>query len=288
MEKITLNVVFAIALVLKTVTAVGANNSFDLSSATLVAANKSSSMIINNGDSEESESDEESEEVDSKRSNTRIQNIVMAPASNEPSQNRVEGNNLSASMKESRSSGTSPISIIPMAGSTGYQGEWNAHVRNAYSLGLALEISTGSLLAIELEGGYGNYTVSYLNFGHNFNKYDFGGNAKFYLTRGVFEPFVGLGVMGSHYENMARYYNSSFGPVASRYDETIGSAQLIAGGDLRVSSGVAIGVRASYMMPMFNRPGVLHDGNYAYPNYEDASLINSAHYRLMGALKFTL
>ena len=274
MEKLFLVLVFGVGLFLKVSAASGAEGF-------LVAHAGETETTITNGDVDYDDEGlgEAVEEVRAKKrhkSDTRIQNNLIVA---DRSSNGSNAGTVSASMREDRSS--NPLAIIPMAGGSGYQGNWNNHIGNAYSLGLALELTVSQVLALEGEVGYGRYNISYSYFSHDFNQYNYGGNAKFYLTRGLIQPWIGLGVMGVSYQNMSRGPYSNQG----RYDETIGAGQLLAGADIALGSSVALGLRGAYIVPLFNRPNTFNNGAYAYPYYEEAAAINSAYYKLMASLK---
>lgn len=181
-----------------------------------------------------------------------------------------------------KSSNIAGLSLIPMVGTTAYQGNWNKHITNSYSLGMALELSLIPLLSLEIEAGHGRYYISYSSYGHHFNQYTYGGTAKFYVTRGIVQTYIGGGVLGISYQNMTRGM-SSF----STYDYTVGAGQIIGGADIALSNNVSIGIRGGYIVPVFNRPRVISTTVYAYPEFEEAAAMDTAMYRLMGAVKIS-
>lgn len=167
-----------------------------------------------------------------------------------------------------------------MIGGIAYSGRWGDHVRNRLTLGLILEVPISKSLSVEAEGVYGKYHISYSSFGHYFNQFGLGGNAKFYFIRGKFNPYVAAGVMGLYYDNMIR---SRFYP--SSYSHWLGSGQLIVGGDVNVTKDIAVGIRGALVKPLFNRPVTIHNRVYSAPGFEESAAINSSFYKFMGAVK---
>lgn len=182
-----------------------------------------------------------------------------------------------------QSTNTVGISLTPMVGGTIYQGRWNGHIRNNYTLGVAVELSIIPHLSIEAEVGQGRYYISYSNYGHNFTQYTYGGSAKVYLTKGLVQTYLGGGVLGVTYQNMTYGIDSM-----TTYDRTVGAGQAIAGAEVALSNQVALGARGSYIVPMFNRPQVLSSGGYASRGYEEPAAMDTAMIRLMGTLKISL
>jgi hypothetical protein len=183
----------------------------------------------------------------------------------------------------SHTSTAAGLALIPMAGGTSYAGSWNNHIRNSYTFGVALELSIIPLLSIEAEVGQGRYYINYSNYGHNFTQYTYGGTAKFYLTRGIVQTYAGAGVVGLTYQNMTHGMNSN-----STYDTSLGAGQALVGADIALSNQVSIGVRGSYIQPLFNRPANANNDPYNTQYSEENSAMNSAMYRLMGAVKVSL
>jgi hypothetical protein len=225
-----------------------------------------------------------------KSSNMKIQNNITFGQVNSPidynQRTASPGNNEGPSLSSYAQvkTGTSlPISITPMAGGTAYAGAWNSHIHNSYTLGVAMELSIISSLAIEAEVATGRYYIAYSNYGHNFTQYTYGGTAKVYLTRGVVQTYLGAGVLGLTYENMTYGPNSS-----STYDQYIGAGQAIAGAELAVTSNLSIGIRGSYIAPLFNRPQAISNGANAAHGYEEASAMDTAMYRCLGTVKISL
>lgn len=183
----------------------------------------------------------------------------------------------------------SRLSLTPMVGGSWYATNWNDHIGNNYTFGLALEIPMNPYLAFEIESGYAKYNISYgyapgyPPYTHFFNQYLIGGNLKAYLTRTDFRPFVGGGIMGVCYEGMSRGPSM---PVA--YSQCIGSAQLLAGAEYVASDSVAIGIRGAYLIPMFNRPYTMSNAYTSAPGFEEAGAINTSFYKLMATLRVAL
>lgn len=211
---------------------------------------------------------------------------VASPVTTEATAHAVTpvDSNSNSELKASvtKPSTTAGLSLIPMVGTTAYQGNWNNHITNSYSLGIALELSLIPLLSLEIEAGHGRYYISYSSYGHHFNQYTYGGTAKFYINRGIVQTYIGGGVLGISYQNMTRGM-SSF----STYDYTVGAGQIIGGADIALSNNVSIGIRGGYIVPLFNRPRVISTTTYAYPEFEEAAAMDTAMYRLMGAVKIS-
>ena len=181
---------------------------------------------------------------------------------------------------------TTNAAIIPMIGGSGYASRWGDHIRNSYTLGLALEFPVSRIFALEAEADYGKYRVSYGNnyqaFAHDFNLYSFGGNGKIYLLRNQIRPYIGAGVLGNYYENM------SHGPsYPDRYSQLIGSGQLLVGSEYEMTEELAAGLRFSWISPLFNRAQTVHNGQNAYPYYEEAAAMDTSFYRIMATAKIT-
>lgn len=198
--------------------------------------------------------------------------------------NTSAGNSAEIKASGNHSSANVGLSLIPMAGGTSYAGSWNNHIRNSYTFGAALELSIIPLLSIEAEVGQGRYYINYSNYGHNFTQYTYGGTAKFYLTRGLVQTYAGAGILGLTYQNMTHGMYSN-----STYDTSLGAGQALVGADIALSNQVSLGVRGSYIQPLFNRPATVNNSPYMNPQYsEESSAMNSAMYRLMGAVKISL
>lgn len=187
----------------------------------------------------------------------------------------------------------SSISITPMAGITAYQGNWNSHIANRGTVGLVVDIPLVSILSLEAEGHYGRFNISYSGYGHNFNQYSGGANAKLTLSRGLIQPYIGAGMMAVYYEGMS-YGNTGQGGMqggyqgqgqSPRYNRTIGAGQLVAGADLALFSGVAIGARGEVLRPMTNLPPNYSQGNYAAQGAEDAAAMSTNFYRILGTVR---
>lgn len=174
-----------------------------------------------------------------------------------------------------------PTSLSPVVGFSAYNGAWQSHISNSYSLGLILELPVSESFSVEAEGGHGKYNVSYNSQGHNFNQYNLGGNAKFYLSQKKLRPYVGAGFSGIYYENLYR----TIGDPASRYNRWIGAGSLIGGADLQVANSMSVGLRAEWLVPVVNRPQTASNSGITAQGYEDASMVNTSFYRILGAVK---
>lgn len=175
------------------------------------------------------------------------------------------------------------VSLIPMVGGSVYSGQWGNHIGNAYTFGLITDVPLTPYLNLEILGSYGQYNISYAFYGHNFQQYEIGGDLKVYLTRGLFRPYLGGGVSGIHFANMTT------GPLTRiPYNQWVGFGQIMGGADIEVSEGIAIGGRAQWYLPMFNRPYTVDNGFLSAPGFEEAAAINTSFYRFMATLKVAL
>jgi hypothetical protein len=201
---------------------------------------------------------------------------------------------LRASYAQPASSSKS-FGITPMVGGAIYAGDWGRNTRNQIGLGLALELPVSSFFAFELEAGYNTYKVAYTPSngvtGGNGQWFDYrtfliGGNGKIYLTHTKLRPFVGAGLMGMMYDNM---YGVTSNGNLGYYNTIIGSANLMFGLDLAVSETVSFGARASYLIPVINKPFTANTvdrmaGLTSSPGFEQAALINNNLWRIMGTM----
>jgi len=290
MKKFLLVLVFAVSFVIKAATVFGADvTQENLPKEKPVKAKSKVKVEKIKAEEPKTEDIDESTELNDRSSEMKIQNNITFGQVTNPNGGE------SVPVKNSNSTGSSTtgeikqthntvgLALIPMGGGTLYQGRWNGHIRNNYTLAVALELSIIPLLSLEAEVGQGRNYISYSNYGHNFTQYTYGGSAKFYLTRGLVQTYLGGGVLGITYQNMTYGIDSM-----TSYDRTIGAGQAIAGAEIALSPNVALGARGSYIVPLFNRPQVMSNGGYAYPGYEESSAMDTAMYRLMGTLKISL
>jgi hypothetical protein len=168
-----------------------------------------------------------------------------------------------------------PVSITPVAGATAFQGAWYNHISNRGTVGLILDIPIFSILSIEAEAQYGRFNLSYSNYSHNFSQYTGGANAKVTLGNGLFQPYLGAGMMAVYYQGMA-----NTGYTNNIANQMVGAAQVVAGLDLNILGGVAIGARGELLHPVTNLPQV--NGGLGS---QDAAAMNSNFYRIMGTVK---
>jgi len=294
MKKFLLILVFALSLVIKaaTVFAAGPNESGTENSKNVMPTKVqvSTSEVDSDGSSRDDEDKSASEmriqnNITFGQVSSPVDHVQRVDSAKGPAEIQAKQTPAHYSGAEIKTGQSSPvgISLIPMVGGTVYQGAWNRHIRNNYTLGAALELSIIPLLSLEVEAAQGRYYISYSNYGHNFTQYTYGGSAKFYLTRGVVNTFLGGGILGVTYQNMT-YGMNSF----STYDRTIGAGQILAGAEIALSQQVSLGVRGSYIVPLFNRLPVMSNGGYANPSFEEYSAMDTAMYRLMGAIKISL
>lgn len=211
-----------------------------------------------------------------------VQQAAPSPA---PMVAQSQPNNDAASVlgTSQREESSHSASITPLVGGTAYNGRWYEHVKNSYTFGLLLELPASERFSIEAEGMYARSNVSYAYYGHDFDQYSIGGNGKLYLSRSIIQPYVGVGATALLYDNM------TFGPKhpQGKYSRWIGAAQAIAGLDLEVAKRTAVGIRGQWVVPVLNRPGVADNGVYAYPYYEEASLMNTTFFRVMGSVRLS-
>lgn len=168
-----------------------------------------------------------------------------------------------------------PMSITPVAGVTAFQGAWYNHIANRGTVGLILDIPIVSILSLEAEAQYGKFNISYSNYGHNFNQYTGGANAKLTLGSGLFQPYLGAGMMALYYEGMSGNGYSYNG------NRVIGAAQAIAGLDLNLLGGIAVGARGELLSPVTNLAQV----NGGAAGAQDAAAMNSNFYRILGTVR---
>ncbi len=199
---------------------------------------------------------------------------------------------------QATSSPSKAVSLIPMVGGAFYQNtnrynNWSDHITNNHTFGLALDIPITQKLSFELEGARGDYDISYGlydNYGnfsnryvyHSFQVYSLGGNLKLFpLNHAIFQPFLGLGMLGMWFQNINGY---------NLNDPFVGSGQLMAGSDFVVSEGWALGIRGAWIVPMFNKPDAFSNvyGNTSAQGFEEASAVNSNFFRLLGTLRVDL
>jgi hypothetical protein len=190
--------------------------------------------------------------------------------------------------------------ITLMSGGAIYNGPWANNTRNQIGLGVALEFPVSSMLAFELEGGYNDYKVAYKHglpgspdpeFRHDYKTYLLGGNGKIYLTRTKLRPFVGAGLMAMMYENM---YGLTATGTPGFFNTVIGVANLNFGLDMAVSDSISFGARASYLIPVINKPfsepmiNAQSGGLEASYGVEEAALIRENVWRIMGTMTIRL
>lgn len=167
-----------------------------------------------------------------------------------------------------------PLSLTPVAGVTGYQGAWYNHISNRGTVGLILDIPLISILSLEAEGQYGRFNLSYSNYSHYFSQYTGGANAKLTLGQGLLQPYVGAGMMAVYYEGMTA---DTYSNVSNR---VIGAAQAVAGIDLKLFGGIAVGARGEMLHPMTNLPQVM--GGLGS---QDAAAMRANFYRVLGTVR---
>lgn len=188
--------------------------------------------------------------------------------------------------------------IIPMGGAGDYVGAWGINTKNNYSFGIATEFLTDSPVAIELEGGYANYSLAYTSLAepstgylgarlmsHNFDQFNLGANAKFYMSQGTIRPYFGAGLHGVYYAGMQQRLPGDF---IRQYDEIVGSGQLLVGADVTIAKQTSLGLRGSWMIPVLDKPVTRDSGDHAAPGFEEAGLIGASYYKILGTVSVDL
>lgn len=188
--------------------------------------------------------------------------------------------------------------ITPMAGSGDYIGAWRLNTKNNYSLGLVTEFETSPNIGIEVEGGYSNYSLAYTSLAepalgymgpmmiaHNFDQFNAGGNAKFYLMRGTFRPYVGGGLQAIYFSGMQQRLP---GNAIRVYDYILGAGQMLVGSDLEVSRDVTIGLRGAVLVPLINKPYTQGNGMNSAPGFEENALMTASYYKILGTVSIAL
>ncbi|GEM_PF-2823056 len=229
---------------------------------------------------------------------TAAQAAYMAPKSSQLVYAPAQGESMSTLTASSQPQEKSTIRLTPMVGAGDYVGRWSINTKNNISFGLATEFQTSSFVALELEGGYSNYSLAYTSLAepsmgylaprlmaHNFDQFSLGGNLKVYLSQGTFRPYVGGGLFGVYYSGMQQRMP---GDYIRQYNELLGSAQAIAGADVSIAKSTAIGIRGSWMVPVIDRPMTRDAGMNAAPGFEEAGLMNASYYKLMGTVSVDL
>jgi outer membrane protein W len=182
------------------------------------------------------------------------------------------------------------VILHPQFGASVFSGPWSTNIKNQYSFGLATEFPLSRLVSLEVEGQYNNYAIAYTSLAgpmvyHKFNQYVLGGNTKFYFSKSIFRPYMGIGMSAVYYQGMGRLIRPG---MLMPYDHVLGSAQLLVGADVMVSSSVGIGVRGAWLIPVINRPLEADVGNKAAPGFEEAAAMNTSFYRIMGSVSIAL
>ncbi len=155
---------------------------------------------------------------------------------------------------------------------------------NDFNTLVALEVSITEMSAIEFELGYGRYMVGTMGLPpHAFHMYTIGTAYKHYLLMDdVFRPYAGLGLTGLCYDGLQ-------GPGGASMSQWVGNLEPMIGADFNITKQVAIGARAAYSMPVFNRPAtrVINPSGVAAPSpdYAEASIMDSSHVNFLGTVK---
>lgn len=248
---------------------------------------KQITLVANNDDYAPTQSDAPVAAMAQAPAPIQNNNVRVSVQGGDTSLNNHNESNLSANMQGGSNSPAGHAAITPMVGLANYYGAWGEHVSNTYSLGLGLEVAMNSLISFEVEGGYSKYNVGYSYYRpysnqyhfykHDFNQYNIGANTKLYISRSFIQPWIGVGAMGLYYENMTRdaanpYYSTN---------QWVGAIQPLAGVDVEVVKGFAVGMRGSYIIPLINKPQTADNGVVSAPYFEEASLMNTSFYKVM-------
>lgn len=185
--------------------------------------------------------------------------------------------------------------VMPIVGTSLISPE-GISVSNAYNLGLGLEFPMSPQFSLEAEGSYTPDARWVDNRGipvappgaplpprpfRDFSMWTLGGNMKVYLNEYGFRPYLGGGLM-------ARYYDGKSLPYQQAYTRWTGDAQIFAGFDYNVAYNVAIGPRAAYVVPVFNKIGYYNSPALYYapgPYGADRDIINSSYWKLTASAK---
>jgi len=179
-----------------------------------------------------------------------------------------------------------PLSLTPVVGVTGFQGGLYNQVRNRGTVGLILDIPLVSVLSLEAEAQYGRFSLNTNGYGRGFGQYTGGANAKITLGKGLLQPYLGVGMMALYYEGL------SANPYGQE-NRVMGAGQLVAGLDLNLFGGIAIGARGELLRPMTNLPplyNMAYDNSYGNQSGEntrgaDTATMSSNFFRVLGTVR---
>lgn len=179
-----------------------------------------------------------------------------------------------------------PMSLTPLVGITGYQGSLYNQIRNRGTVGLILDIPLVSVLSLEAEAQFGRFSLNTNGYGRGFSQYTGGANAKITLGRGLLQPYLGIGMMALYYEGLSA---NPYGPD----NRVMGAGQLVAGLDLNLFGGIAIGARGEVLRPMTNLPplyNMAYENSYGNQNSannrgSDSATMSSNFYRVLGTVR---
>lgn len=179
-----------------------------------------------------------------------------------------------------------PLSLTPVVGMTGFQGGLYNQVRNRGTVGLILDIPLVSVLSLEAEAQYGRFSLNTNGYGRGFGQYTGGANAKITLGRGLLQPYLGIGMMALYYEGL------SANPYGQE-NRVMGAGQLVAGLDLNLFGGIAIGARGEVLRPMTNLPplyNMAYDNSYGNQTGDntrgaDTATMSSNFFRVLGTVR---
>lgn len=198
---------------------------------------------------------------------------------------------------ESSESGSS-ITLTPSVGTAVYINGWDRIINNRYGLGISLSLPLSRWISIEAELGYGQYVISYdslqdiqggyqgqMVVSHTFDQFLTGATGKAYLSQGTLRPYLGVGIVGVHYLGMVKRLQNN---TLAAFDKSIGSGELLAGVDVRLSDRWSLGVRGAYYVPLFDVPTSKHNGVTSAPGWEEVNAINTPFARMLGTLSMSL
>ncbi len=186
------------------------------------------------------------------------------------------------------------MGFTPMVGGSVYAGAWGANIRNQHTLGLALDFPMSRYFSMELEGGFAQYRVAYQHQGQAPVGYMFytallGANAKVYLSSSRIRPYFGLGMQGLYYDRLSRLNGDQ---SRTNYAHLVGAATVLVGLDFEVADWISFGARAGYSLPLVNKPvtaNIAEGGQLlAAPGFEEAGIINSGFYKVLGTVTLRL
>lgn len=173
------------------------------------------------------------------------------------------------------------LAIYPFAGATRYLGDWDQHVSNQGSFGVGLEYPLYSWFSVEGQLGHGLFQFTHSGTIKNFTQTWLGTSGKVSLRMNRwFAPYLGAGLELVDFENL--------NTLNGRQNRWVGQAVAIAGVDLRVAEGIALGGRVSLSRTIVNGPTTGISNGYSLPDYADSNLVRTDFFRFLGIVRVDL